>query len=147
MGKFSASVTLNRSVQEIFAFLNDQQNFVGLNEHNFRNYRVVSPESVGVGVQAEFVLKTGSFQEPVQLQVISSQPPTLVVQEGHISDNAFRTTWKLNSLSSLQTELELTTEYEVSGLATLFGAKIQAAFVRIYKRLLTDMVHKLNSPT
>ena len=90
MGKFSASVSLNCPVEKVFDFLNDQRNFVDLNPHNFRNYRVVSEQS------------------------------------------------------QTRTELELLTEYEVKGPAVLLNNVIQAAFERIYKRLLTDIVHKLS---
>jgi len=145
MGKFSATVSLNSPIQKVFDFLNDQRNFTDLNPHNFRDYRVVSSQSVGLGARSDFTLKTGVFQEPARLEVITSEAPNLLIHAGYLSDNPYRTTWKLRPVNSLQTELELTTEYEVSGPVVLLRGRIQAAFERIYKRLLTDIVQKLNT--
>ncbi len=145
MGKFSATVSLNSPIQKVFDFLNDQRNFTDLNPHNFRDYRVVSSQSIGVGARSEFALKTGVFREPAHLEAITSESPSLLIHEGYLSDNPYRTTWKLSPVSPTQTELELTTEYEISGPVVLLSGRIQAAFERIYKRLLTDIVGKLNT--
>lgn len=146
MGKFSACVTINRPAQEVFDFLNDQRNHATLNPHNFRNYRVLSGHSSGVGARSQFVLKTGAFEEAVEVQVTHSQPPTLLVEEGRLKEGRFRTNWRLIPINDSQTDLELTTEYQADGAAALFGGVIQKAFIRIYERLLTDLARKLAAP-
>ncbi len=144
MENFSASVTINRPIEEVFAFLNDQHNHATLNEHNFRDFKVISVQSAGVGAQAEFVLKTGVFHEQVQIEITGSEPPHWLIEEGQLKEGRFRVTWRLSPLSPSQTKLELTTEYKANALAALFEKRIQQAFVRIYGRLLNDLAQKLN---
>ncbi len=144
MGLFSASVTLNCSPSVAFDFLNDQRNHANLNPHNFREFRVTSPDSRGVGAAAEFELKTGPFREQVHIEVTTSEPPALLVEEGHLNGGTFRTTWQFRPLDTARTELELTTEYTTSNpLAGLLTNEIQKAFARIYTRLLQNLVVQL----
>jgi carbon monoxide dehydrogenase subunit G len=143
MKNFSASVIISRPVDQVFEFLNNQRNHATLNQHNFRDYRVVSPQSSGTGARAQFVLKTGAFQEQVEIQVVQSDPPHQLVEEGQLQGNPFRVNWQLTPLGPSQTRVELTTEYQVGGAAALFGGVIQKAFVRIYGRLLADLEQKL----
>ncbi len=146
MGKYNASIIINRSSQEVFTFLNDQRNHATLNPHNFREFQVTSPQPVGRGAKARFILKTGSFTEPVQLQVTTSQPPTLLIEEGRLKQGGFRAIWQLSAVAPNQTKVELTTEYQTGGITALFGGVIQKAFERIYGRLLLDLQQKLDQP-
>ena len=142
----SASVTLNCSAQQVFDFINDQRNHARLNPHNFQDYRVVSPQSVGVGARSQVVLKTGAFREEVILEVTGSEPPRLLIEEGHFKEGQFRVSWQLTPLGPAQTSLEIQTEYHTTSLlAPLLTDQINRAFVRIYKRLLTDLAAQLNS--
>lgn len=143
MKQFSATIELHCAATQVFTFLNDQCNFRDLNRHNFQNYRVVSSDSVGVGASSQFELKTGVFHEAAQLKVTISEPPTLIVQEGLLGNRPFRTTWKIQPRTEMETELELITEYSLEGPAALLNKRIQSAFVRIYTRLLTDLAHHL----
>lgn len=143
MKQFSASLTLKCPAEMVFAFINDQRNFKDLNPHNFQNYRVVSSDSVGIGARSQFELKTGVFHEAAQLKVTTCEPPALIVQEGTLGNRPFRTSWRVKPISNAESEVELTTEYSMDGFATLFEKRIQAAFVRIYTRLLTDLAHQL----
>ena len=145
MKKVSASVVLNCSAQAVFDFINDQRNHARLNPHNFQDYQVLSAQSVGAGVRSRFLLKTGSFREAVELEVADSQPPVRLVEQGHFKEGQFRVSWELTPLGPSQTEVNVHTEYTTSSLlAPLLTDTINRAFVRIYKRLLTDLATQLN---
>jgi len=146
VGKVSASITLNRSIEEVFDFLNDQRNHANLNRHNFREFKILTPNSTGAGARSQFLLKTGAFEERVQLRVTTSKPYHLLVEEGHLKGGTFHLSWRLTPVSPSQTHLVLVTEYQPSGPAAFFEGVIQKAFVRIYTRVLTDLAQKLAAP-
>ncbi len=145
MKKVSARVVLNCSVEVAFDFINDQKNHATLNKHNFHQYTITTPDSIGTGVHSRFVLQTGAFRETGELTVTGSDRPHRVIEEGRLNEGKFKVSWELTPLADDQTELEITTEYMTdNGLASLMSEIINRAFVRIYTRLLTELAARLN---
>ena len=141
MGKYAARITLNRSPEEVFAFVADQRNHARLNPRNFRNYRVLTPQSLGKGTQSEFVLQTGALHERVRITTTRYEAPSFFVQEGAIGDRGFRALWRVKpgEAGGATSILELVTEYEDQRMDFFVGGTIRAGFERIYGRLLRDI--------
>lgn len=104
---------LRLPITEAFAYLNDLANHVGLSKGVFRDFRIISPASVGVGATASFKARNGGLRwQKYTIEISESLAPDIIVTH-NIDPKApfsYSATWRFKALGDEATAVVLSVD-------------------------------------
>lgn len=115
MDPVSNSVVVDKSPEEVFAYLVDVANHAEFTDHYLEQYRLTREDSIGVGAGARFRLDAPLNRFSwADVTIVEADAPRLIVQRGRTGKfNRVRlvSTWEIEP-SAGSTRVTLTTETE-----------------------------------
>ena len=104
-----ATTSVHRSIRDVFEFIDDLANHGLFLPSAWTNFRLLSPDSIGVGASSAYEMQVGGRSYPVQTVAIESQPPRRYVQQCH-GPMEHLLTWQFEAIVD-RTRLALLLEY------------------------------------
>jgi hypothetical protein len=131
MRAIHTSTDVPQSREDVYAYLDVLANHEQFTDHMMRNWRVDGPER-GVGARAAIDVTLGGRTEPIELEVVTAQPPIRSVERnvGAGGRRVATGTYNLDELPGGGTRIHFTYAWQQAPLGERLAAPIVRSVMR-----------------